>query len=137
MDATILPGPGAKARPRRTRAQGDRHNIQSVDRALFLLETIAEAGREATLTELATRMGRNMPTCHHWFATLTQRGFAAKFPGRRLSAPGPRILYLAPTCLQLRLPRRRQPYLEAINQATGETVPLAALQGDAVVTLAV
>jgi IclR family acetate operon transcriptional repressor len=35
------------------------------------------------------------------------------------------------------LPRRAQPYLEAINQATGETVHLAALQGDAVITLAV
>src|SRR6185312_1109050 len=29
------------------------------------------------------------------------------------------------------------PYLEAINRATGETVHLAALQGDAVITLAV
>ena len=40
-------------------------------------------------------------------------------------------------CLQVDLPRRAQPYLEDINQATGETVHLAALQGDAVVTVAV
>ena len=46
MDATILPGPGVKARPPRARADGDRHSIQSVDRALLLLETIAEAGGE-------------------------------------------------------------------------------------------
>ena len=49
----------------------------------------------------------------------------------------PRILYLGHTCLQVDLPRRAQRYLEAINQATGETVHLAALQGDAVITLAV
>ena len=61
MDATILPGPGAL----RGRAAGDRHSIQSVDRALFLLETIAEAGGEATLTELSTRTGLNISTCHH------------------------------------------------------------------------
>jgi IclR family acetate operon transcriptional repressor len=137
MDATILPGPGVKARRPRARADGDRNNIQSVDRALFLLETIAEAGGEATLTELATRTGLNISTCHHLLATLIQRGFATKVPGRRLYALGARILYLGHACLQVDLPRRAQPYLEAVNQATGETVHLAALQADAVVTLAV
>lgn len=136
MDATILPGPGAKARPR-ARADGERHSIQSVDRALFLLETIAEAGGEASLTDLATRTGLNISTCHHLLATLIQRGFAAKVPGRRLYALGARILYLGHACLQVDLPRRAQPYLEAINRATGETVHLAALQGDSVMTLAV
>ena len=135
MDATILPGPGA--RPLRARANGDRHSIQSVDRALYLLETIAEAGGEATLTELATRTGLNISTCHHLLATLIQRGFAAKVPGRRLYALGARILYLGHTCLQVDLPRRAQPYLETINRVTGETVHLAALQGDNIVTLAV
>jgi len=137
MDATILAGPGAKGRASRADTKGDRHNIQSVDRALYLLETIAEAGGEATLTELATRTGLNISTCHHLLATLIQRGFATKVPGRRLYALGARILYLGHTCLQVDLPRRAQRYLEAINRATGETVHLAALQGDAVVTLAV
>lgn len=137
MDATILPGPGAKARPPRARVEGERHSIQSVDRALFLLETIAEAGGETTLTDLATRTGLNISTCHHLLATLIQRGFVTKVAGRRLYALGARILYLGHACLQVDLPRRAQPYMEAINRATGETVHLAALQGDAVVTLAV
>jgi IclR family acetate operon transcriptional repressor len=137
MDATILPGPAVKARRPRARVEGDRHSIQSVDRALFLLETIAEAGGEASLTELATRTGLNISTCHHLLATLIQRGFATKVPGRRLYALGGRILYLGYACVQVDLPRRAQPYLEAINRVTGETVHLAALQGDAVVTLAV
>ncbi len=137
MDATVLPGPGADARPPRTRASGDRHSIQSVDRALYLLETIADCGGEATLTELATRTGLNISTCHHLLATLIQRGFATKVPGRRLYALGARILFLGHACLQVDLPRRAQPYLETINRVTGETVHLAALQGDNVVTLAV
>jgi IclR family acetate operon transcriptional repressor len=137
MYATILHGPGVKARALRTRADGERHSIQSVDRALFLLETIAEAGGEATLTELATRTGLNISTCHHLLATLIKRGFAAKVSGRRLYALGARILYLSHACLQVDLPRRAQPYLETINRVTGETVHLAGLQGDAVVTLAV
>ena len=137
MDATILPGPGAKARPSLATHKSDNHSIQSVDRALYLLETIAEAGGEATLTDLATRTGLNISTCHHLLATLIKRGFAAKVPGRRLYALGARILYLGHACLQVDLPRRAHPYLEAVNRATGESVHLAGLQGDAVVTLAV
>lgn len=137
MEATILPGPGVKVRAPRARGEGERHNIQSVDRALFLLETIAEAGGEATLTDLSHRTGLNISTCHHLLATLIQRGFAAKVSGRRLYALGPRILYLSHACLQVDLPRRAQPYLEAVNRATGETVHLATLQGDSIVMLAV
>ena len=137
MDAKILPGPGVATGRAPGRAGGDRHSIQSVDRALYLLETIAEAGGEATLTELATRTGLNISTCHHLLATLIKRGFATKVPGRRLYALGSRIFFLSHACLQVDLPRRAQPYLEAVNRATGETVHLAALQGDSVVTLAV
>ncbi len=137
MDAKILPGPGIEAGRVSARANGDRHSIQSVDRALYLLETIAEAGGEATLTELANRTGLNISTCHHLLATLIKRGFAAKVPGRRLYALGARIFFLSHACLQVDLPRRAEPYLAAINEATGETVHLAALQGDLVVALAV
>ena len=134
MNATILPGPGAKPRAPRAR-DGDGHSIQSVDRALFLLETIAEAGGEATLTELANRTGLNISTCHHLLATLIQRGFAAKVPGRRLYALGPRIIYLGHACLQVDLPRRAQHHIDRINAVTGETVHLAVLQSDNIVTL--
>jgi IclR family transcriptional regulator, acetate operon repressor len=137
MEAKILPGPGSKARAPRARVEGERHNIQSVDRALYLLETIAEAGGEATLTDLSNRTGLNISTCHHLLATLIQRGFAAKVPGRRLYALGGRIIDLGHACLQVDLPRRAQPYMEQITAASGETVHLAALQGDAVVILAV
>ena len=137
MDAKILPGPGLENGRAAGRAGGDRHSIQSVDRALYLLETIADAGGEATLTDLANRTGLNISTCHHLLATLIKRGFAAKVPGRRLYALGARIFYLSHACLQVDLPRRAQPYLDAVNQATGETVHLAALQGDSVITVAV
>ena len=137
MEAKILPGPGHKARAPRVRAAGERHNIQSVDRALFLLESIAEAGGETTLTDLSQRTGLNISTCHHLLATLVQRGFAAKVPGKRLYALGARILHLGQACRQVDLPRRALPYLEAVNRATGETVHLAVVQGDSVVTLAV
>jgi IclR family acetate operon transcriptional repressor len=136
MDAKVLPGRGTAA-PARDRKTADRHSIQSVDRALLLLETIAEMGGEATLTELANRTGLNISTCHHLLATLIKRNFAAKVPGRRLYALGGRLMALSHACLQVDLPRRAQPYLESINRVTGETVHLAALQGDVISNLAV
>ena len=136
MDAKVLPGPGPLA-PASARSGADRHSIQSVDRALLLLETIAEMGGEATLTELANRTGLNISTCHHLLATLIKRNFAAKVPGRRLYALGGRLMALSHACLQVDLPRRAQPYIENINRATGETVHLVALQGEVISVLSV
>jgi IclR family acetate operon transcriptional repressor len=135
MDAKVLRGPGAAVQPKT--ANASRHSIQSVDRALLLLETIAEMGGEATLTELSNRTRLNISTCHHLLATLIKRNFVAKVPGKRLYALGGRILSIGHACLQVDLPRRAQPYLEAVNKATGETVHLATLQGEDMVVLAV
>ncbi len=131
MDAKVVPGPGANGRVDVATAANNasRHSIQSVDRALLLLETIADMGGEATLTELANRTRLNISTCHHLLATLIKRNFVAKVPGKRLYALGGRILYIGHACLQVDLPRRAQPYLENINLATGETVHLAGLAG--------
>jgi IclR family acetate operon transcriptional repressor len=139
MDAKVVPGPGANGRVDAAAAANNasRHSIQSVDRALLLLETIADMGGEATLTELANRTRLNISTCHHLLATLIKRNFVAKVPGKRLYALGGRILYIGHACLQVDLPRRAQPYLENINLATGETVHLAGLQGDVISVLSV
>ena len=139
MDAKVVPGPGSHGRVDAATAASNasRHSIQSVDRALLLLETIADMGGEATLTELANRTRLNISTCHHLLATLIKRNFVAKVPGKRLYALGGRILYIGHACLQVDLPRRAQPYLENINLATGETVHLAGLQGDVISVLSV
>jgi len=119
------------------RQRGEQHSIQSVDRAITLLEAIAEAGGETTLTELSRRTRLNISTCHHLLSTLVQRGYAAKVPVRRSYALGARILYLSNACLtQVDLPARAAPFIEQINEKTGETVHLAVLQGDAMMKVA-
>jgi IclR family acetate operon transcriptional repressor len=136
-EAVVADGPelvsaafGGAPRPRVARS-----GIQSVDRALILLELMAELGGQATLTELAGRTGLNISTCHHLLATLVQRGFVTKVEGRRSYALGARILYLGHACLQVDLPRRAGRFIDAINQSSGETVHLAVRQGDSIVTL--
>jgi len=116
--------------------RSERHSIQSVDRAMTLLEAIAEAGGESTLTELSRRTQLNISTCHHLLSTLVQRGYVAKVPVRRSYALGARIHYLCNASLQIDLPARAAPFIERINERTGETVHLAVLQGDAMMKIA-
>ncbi len=126
----IIPGSGiATPRP-------ERHSIQSVDRAIRLLEAIAEAGGECSLTELSQRTQLNISTCHHLLSTLVNRGYVAKVPVRRTYALGARILFLSNACLTVDLPARAAPLLAQINEKTGETVHLAVLQGDSMMKVA-
>lgn len=114
----------------------DRGSVQSVDRALTLLDELTRAGGSLPLSELAARVGLNISTCHHLLATLVKWGYVARLPGRRGYALGARVLHLGQAFMsQIDLPRRAHAHLDRINAATGETVHLAVLQGDSVVTL--
>jgi IclR family acetate operon transcriptional repressor len=133
---TAVSQPRAR-RARSARPSGERLGIQSVDRAITLLETIAEAGGEATLTEIARRAELNISTSHHLLSTLVRRGYVTKVSGRRSYALGGRILDIGYACLrQIDLPQRAEPFITRLNEATGETVHLVTLQGDTMVTLA-
>jgi IclR family acetate operon transcriptional repressor len=112
-----------------------RDSVQSVDRALALVDALARSAGSLQLTELAQQTQLNVSTGHHLLATLVKWGYVARTPGRRY-ALGARGLHLAQAFLkQVDLPRRAQPHVDRISQETGETVQLAVLQGDAVVTL--
>jgi IclR family acetate operon transcriptional repressor len=112
-----------------------RDSVQSVDRALALIDALAGSTGSLQLTELAERTQLNVSTGHHLLATLVKWGYVARAPGRRY-ALGARGLHLAQSFLkQVDLPRRAQPHVERISEETGETVHLAVLQGDVVVTL--
>ncbi|HEX6000647.1 MAG TPA: IclR family transcriptional regulator [Hyphomicrobiaceae bacterium] len=109
--------------------------MQSVDRALALIDVLAGSGGSLQLTELAERTHLNVSTGHHLLATLVKWGYVARAPGRRY-ALGARGLHLAQSFLkQVDLPRLAHPHIERISDETGETVHLAVLQGDTVVTL--
>ncbi len=115
--------------------------IQSVERAIRLLELLAQSGSTSggamSLTDLAASAQLNISTCHHLLATLTRAGYVAQVPGRRTYALGARVLHLGQSFMQqVDLPRRAQPVLDRLSAATGEAVHLAVLQGDQVVTLA-
>ena len=121
----------------RAASEPAQQSVRSVKRALSLVDAIADGGGEASLTELSIRTGLHVSTCHHLLKTLVECGFAAQVPGRKRYMLGTRFIQLGHACLSSDLPRRAQPHIDAISAATGETVHLAALQGNAIVTVAI
>lgn len=117
-------------------AKGPR-TIQSVNRALDLLEILADATEELPLNSLAQRSGLNASTCHHLLATLASRGYVGQIAKSRTYFLGPRITELSESRIkQFNLVGVAMPELRKLNQKTLESVHLAVLQGHALVTLA-
>jgi IclR family transcriptional regulator, acetate operon repressor len=136
---------GAKMQGLETRAEGaglapvakSGRTIQSIDRALDLLDILAAADSELALGEIAGKAGLNSSTCHHLLATLCKRGYVGRNPRARTYFLGARITELSNRRLkQFNLIDLALPELRQLNTATGEAVHLAVLQGNALVTLA-
>src|SRR5699024_9807034 len=71
--------------------------VTSIDRALSVLETLADAGaRGMPLAELATTLGENKATVHRTLAALKHRGFVDQAIG------GSYVLGIAATALAAR-----------------------------------
>jgi DNA-binding IclR family transcriptional regulator len=103
--------------------------VQSLQRALDVLEAIASAG-ELGVREVSAATGLNTSTAHRLMATLAERSYLAQEGGRyRL---GTKLLEVArPMLLDTRsLQAVAQPHLEQIRDLTGETVNLVVPEGD-------
>ena len=108
--------------------------VQSLDRALDLLEALASAD-ELGVSEIASRTGLVPSTAHRLLGTLVARGYAAQSPVSGRYLLGYKLLELT-SGLQDRLGRLKtaaRPHLEAIQAETGETTNLVVLEGRDVV----
>ena len=139
---TPVAEPGAMAAPSGSAAavpagaRGSR-TIQSVERALDILDILAKAADELPLHEIALRAGLNPSTCHHLLATLVQRGYVGQVGRSRSYFLGARITELSESRIrQFNLVNLAMPELRRLNQETLESVHLAVLQGHALMTLA-
>jgi IclR family acetate operon transcriptional repressor len=99
--------------------------VQSVHRALDVLEALAAAGGTATLGDLAAACGLPAPTLHRLAATLADRGYLRQSPDRRYSL-GSRLVPLGADAHAL-LGARALPTLRALAEQTGESANLAVL----------
>ncbi|GAA1870475.1 IclR family transcriptional regulator [Myceligenerans crystallogenes] len=108
--------------------------VQTVERALDLLEIMTDLGGDAALSELSERSGLPLPTIHRLLRTLVQRGYARQLPSRRY-ALGPGVLRLADAAGR-QLGAAARPHLERLAGILGETVNLALLDHEMAVYVA-
>jgi IclR family transcriptional regulator, acetate operon repressor len=108
--------------------------VQSVDRALTLLEVLAGADAPMGVRELAERTGLAQGTAHRLLRGLQLRGYVRHDASRKYSV-GTAALRLGDAA-QRSLARGARPYLAELVEASGETANLAVLEGDAVVYVA-
>ena len=108
--------------------------VQSIERVFELLEAIADAGGEISLSDLAAVSDLPMPTIHRLLRTCVTLGYARQLPSRRY-ALGARLIPLGELAGQ-QLGRVAQPHLQSLVRQLGETANMALLEGDQVVYVA-
>ncbi|GAW33657.1 acetate operon repressor [Roseovarius sp. A-2] len=65
--------------------------IQSVERALNVLEIVAQERDGVTVSVISERLGLNISTCHHLITTLVKKGFVTHLGRIKGYALGPRL----------------------------------------------
>ena len=105
--------------------------IQSVDRALLLLEyIISHPEKKLTLTELAEVMDLDKSSVFRILTTLSRHGLVRQEEGKKLYKPGFGIFGLASSLYeQMKLPVVVSPYLREIARKTQENAHLAVKSG--------
>lgn len=106
--------------------QAQRGRVQSLRRALALLDAIADASpRGATVAELASVCGINRATAWRLLATLEGRGFVERDPASSRYQIGYTVARLAAASGTDAVVRRAHPVLERVCAQTGEAAILA------------
>jgi IclR family acetate operon transcriptional repressor len=109
--------------------------VQSLDRALGLLEILADAGGSMRLAELEAASGLPLPTTHRLIRSLVHNGYVRQEASKRY-ALGPRLIRLGETAGRALGSFAGRHHLAGLAARTGETANMAVLEGDAVVYVA-
>ncbi len=103
-------------------------SVQSVDRALGLVETVAQSGGHLAIREIADATGLPQPTVHRLLQTLVDRGYMRQLSDRRY-ALGFRLVPLGAAANRL-VGIDAEPALNELVRELGETANIAILAGD-------
>ena len=108
--------------------------MQSVERALDVLEALAAHGGEAGLSEIAASTGLPYGTIHRLLRTLLSRGYVRQESDRRYALGGG-LVRLGGVAERM-VGVWAEPYLTRMVEVSGETANMAVLEGDFVVYVA-
>lgn len=125
-DEVPAPRPGASARV---------SPVQSVDRAVTVLEVLAELG-EGGVTEISQRLDVHKSTAFRLVTALEARGLVEQVGDRGKYRLGMAVVRLAGAVTdQLDVTRRARPACEDLATLVGETVNVAIADGDAAINV--
>lgn len=105
-----------------------REGVQSVQRALDLMETVARRGGQLAIGEIAAASQLPLPTIHRLLRTLVDRGYMRQLPDRRY-ALGFRLVPLGLASSAL-VGAHVRPVLEDLVDRLGESANVAILSED-------
>jgi DNA-binding IclR family transcriptional regulator len=109
--------------------------VQSVDRALLVLEMLAKLG-QAGVTEIAAELGVHKSTVSRLIAVLESRGYVEQVSGRGKYRLGFAIARLARASSgQLDLVKLSQDVCDSLAADAGETTNLAILDDDRIINI--
>lgn len=108
--------------------------VQSIDRALMMLELIADSGGSLRLADLEAATGLPLPTVHRLAKSLAHNGYLRQNASRAY-ALGPRLIRLGEISAR-GLGSWAMPHLNRAVAEIGETANLAVLEGDEVLYVA-
>jgi IclR family acetate operon transcriptional repressor len=116
---------------------GARPGTTAVDRGAELLVRVLESEQPVALTELASASGIPKSTASRLLSALERQGLVEQDGERGRLRPGPAILRVAErSLLERSVVELARPSLDALGEATGETVNLAVPARDGVEHLA-
>jgi IclR family acetate operon transcriptional repressor len=110
--------------------------VQSVDRALSILETLAEDDEGYRLSDLAVRTGLSTSTVHRLLATLERRRFVQFDRYESKWHVGARSFSVGATFARRRnFTAQAMPYLRKLRDLTRETANLAVVDDQSIIVL--
>ncbi len=117
-------------------AADDRKQVQSVARALSLLNILADSPNECSLSDVTRSAGLPASTVHRLLKSLLQQGYVAQNAETGRYGLGNHLIVLSRKTLQKRdLPHIVRPWLEELSRQTGETANLTSMFEDSVIQL--
>jgi IclR family acetate operon transcriptional repressor len=109
-------------------------SVQSVDRAIDLLEALARSEGPQGIGELAASTGLPQATVHRLLRSMQARGYVRHDSSRKYGLGA--AAFLLGDAAQRSFARSARPHLQRLVDLSGETANLAVLEGDDVVYLA-
>lgn len=109
-------------------------HVQSLERALSILEVMAEEGAPIAVSDLAHKVELKVSTVHRLLATLYHRGYVEQDADSNKYKLGLKLLEIGNAALYYSDIRTiSRPYMEELVEKCNETVNLAILEGNSVV----